>query len=93
MVGFVPASTTSIHVLCNVHCSVFIDESVLMLMCGVDVAELARNAQGTHAMRMTPGKREPIFFIISLHKIQPMDNILHMNTDPTKWRLPSEETK
>ena len=32
-------------------------------------------------------------FDINTEEIQPIDNILHMNTDPTKWRLPSEETK
>ena len=43
--------------------------------------------------RTTPGKPGSIFFDINTEEIQPMDNILHMNTDPTKWRLPSEETK
>ena len=48
--------------------------------------------QETHAGR-PPGKRGSIFFDINTEEIQPMDNILHMNTDPTKWRLPREETK
>ena len=41
----------------------------------------------------TPGKQESIFLDINTEEIQPMYNILHMNTDSTKWRLPSEETK
>ena len=55
---------------------------------------LLSTAQRNAGLRSaTPGKQEPIIFIISLHKIQPMDNILHMNYRPTKRRLPSEGTK
>ena len=70
----------------------YYNETTNMLM--LRVADGAHATQALlRAMRIAPGKPGSIFFDINTEEIQPIDNILHMNTDPTKWRLPSEETK